>query len=95
MVQSDALSQQPDLIPEMDHNNENMILLLDNLFLNLLDVTLQEHVLNLGQINDFLKMFSPTNPPFGSPGDWKLELANGLNTLFYKDRNYVSNDLTL
>ena len=40
-------------------------------------------------------MFSPADPPFGSPGDWKLELVNGLNTLFYRDRNYVPDDLTL
>ena len=79
----------------MDHNNENMMLLPDNLFLNLLDVTLQECVLNLGQVDDFLKTFSSTDPPFGSPDDWKLELVYGLNTLFYKDRNYVPDDLAL
>ena len=79
----------------MDHDNENMTLLLDTLFLDLLDITLQEHVLNLGQVNDFLKTFSPTDPPFGSPNDWKLGLVNGLNSLLYKDRNYVSDDLTL
>ena len=72
-----------------------MILLPDDLFLNLLDITLQEHVLNLGQVNDFLKAFSPADPPFGSPNDWKLELVDGLNTLFYRDRNYVCDDLTL
>ena len=91
MIQSDALSQQLDLIPAMDHDNENMMLLPDNLFLNLL----QEHILNLGQVDNFLKTFSSTDPPFGSPGDWKLELVNGLNTLFYKDRNYVPDDLAL
>ena len=95
MIQSDALSWCPDLIPEMDHNNENMMLLLDDLFLSLLDVTLQECILNLGQIDDFLKTFSPTDPPFGSSGDWKLELVCGLNTLFYRNRNYIPDDLTL
>ena len=72
-----------------------MTLLSDNLFLNLLDVTLQEQVLNLGQVDDFLKTFSPTDPPFGSPDDWKMELVDGLNTLFYRDRNCVPDDLTL
>ena len=28
-------------------------------------------------------------------GNWKLEMVNGLNTLFYRDRNYVPDDLTL
>ena len=73
MVQSDTLSQQPDLIPDVDHNNENMMLLLDDLFLNLLDIALQKCVLNLGQINNFLKAFSPADPPFGCPSDWKLK----------------------
>ena len=72
-----------------------MMLLPDDLFLNLLDITLQEHVLNLGQVDNFLKAFSPIDPPFSSPSDWKLELVNGLNTLFYRDRNYVPDDLTL
>ena len=71
------------------------MLLPDNLFLSLLDITLQERVLNLGQVDDFLMTFSPADPPFGSPGDWKMELVNGLNILFYKNRNYVSDNLTL
>ena len=79
----------------MDHDNENMMLLPDNLFLNLLDITLQECVLKLGQVDNFLKTFSPTDPPFGSPNDWKLEPVNGLDTLFYRDRNYVPDDLNL
>ena len=61
-----------------------MTLLLDALFLNLLDLTLQDRVLNLGQLDDFLKDFSITDPPFGTSDDWKLELIDGRNTLFYK-----------
>ena len=72
-----------------------MTLLLDNLFLSLLDITLQDQVLNLGQVDNFLKTFLPTDPPFGAPDDWKLELVDGLHTLFYRDRNYVPNNLTL
>ena len=79
----------------MDHNNENMTLLPNNLFLNLLDITLQEHVLNLGQVDNFLKTFSPADPLFGSPDNWKLEVVDGLDTLFYKNRNHVPDDLTL
>ena len=95
MVQSDALSQRPNLIPDKDHDNENMMLLPDNPFLNLLDITLQECVLKLGQVDNFLKEFSPSDPPFGSPSDWRLELVNGSNTLFYKDKNYAPNNLDL
>ena len=84
MVQSDALSRQPDLIPAIDTDNEDMTLLLDNLFLNLLDLTLQDRVLSLGQLDDFLKTFLISDLPVGAPDDWKLELVDEKNTLFYK-----------
>ena len=72
-----------------------MTLLPDNLFLNLLDITLQDKVLKLGEIDDFLKTFSITDPPFGSTDNWKLETIGGKNILFYRDRNYIPNDLNL
>ena len=94
-MQSDTLLWWPNFIPEKDTNNKNLTLLSDNLFLNLLDITLQDRVLELGEIDDFLKIFSIANPPFGSTDDWKLESIEGRNTLFYKDRNYIPNDLDL
>ena len=72
-----------------------MTLLLDNLFLNLLDLTLQDRVLNLGQLDNFLKTFLISDPPFGAPDDWKLELVDGKNTSFYKGRNYIPDNLDL
>ena len=42
MVQSDALSQRPDLCPDDDTDNENMIILPDNMFLNHIDMDLQQ-----------------------------------------------------
>ena len=42
MVQSDALSQRPDLCPDDDTDNENMIMLPDNMFLNHIDMDLQQ-----------------------------------------------------
>ena len=95
MIQSDALSRRPDLIPSKDTDNEDMTLLPDTLFLNLLDLTLQDRVLNLGQLDDFLTTFSIDDPPFGALNDWKLELIDGKNTLFYKGQNYVLDDLDL
>ena len=95
MIQSDALSQRPNLIPSKDTDNEDMTLLPDALFLNLLDLTLQDRVLNLGQLDDFLTNFLVDDPPFGTSDDWKLELLDGKNTLFYRGRNYVPDDLDL
>ena len=42
MVQSDALSQQPDLCPDDDTDNKNMIMFPDNMFLNLIDMDLHK-----------------------------------------------------
>ena len=95
MIQSDALSRRPDLIPSKDTDNEDMTLLPDDLFLNLLDLTLQDRVLNLGQLDEFLKTLSIDDPPFGILDDWQLELIDGKNTLFYKGWNYVPDDLGL
>ena len=71
------------------------MLLPDNLFLNLLDLTLQDRVLDLGQLDNFLGTFLIVDPPFGTLGDWKLELVDGKNTLFYRGQNYVPDDLDL
>ena len=46
MIQSDTLSRRPDFIPSKDTDNENMTLLPDSMFLNLLDLTLQDRVLD-------------------------------------------------
>ena len=95
MIQSDALSYRPDFILDKDTDNENMTLLPEHMFLNLLDATLQDRVLDLGQIDDFLKTFSITDPPFGGAEDWKLEAIEGRTTLFYKGRNYIPDNLDL
>ena len=93
MIQSDALSRRPDFIPDWDTDNENLTLLPEHLFLNLLDITLQDMVLDLGQIDDFLKTFSINDPPFRAFEDWKLETIEGRNTLFYRGRDYILDDL--
>ena len=95
MIQSDALFRRPDFVLAKDTDNKNMTLLPENLFLNILDLTLQDRVLNLGQLDDFLRNFFIDDPPFGASDDWKLELVNGKNTLFYKGQNYVPDDLDL
>src|SRR6266699_1125532 len=44
MIQSDALSRQPDFIPDEDHDNEDMTLLPNQLFVNLIDIELQQRI---------------------------------------------------
>ena len=44
MIQSDALSRRPDFIPKEDHDNEDRILLSENMFINLVNVDLQDRI---------------------------------------------------
>ena len=44
MVQSDALSQRPDLCPEEDNDNEDIVMLPDELLVSLIDTDLQERI---------------------------------------------------
>ena len=44
MIQSDALSRRPDLCPENNNNTEDIIMLPDDLFLNLIDLELQKKI---------------------------------------------------
>lgn len=44
MVQSDTLSRWPDLVPDEDHDNEDIVLLPDKLFINLINLDLQRRI---------------------------------------------------
>src|SRR6266699_3631339 len=46
MVQSDALSRRSDFVLEEDHDNENVTMLSDRLFVNLIDAELQGRIAN-------------------------------------------------
>jgi hypothetical protein len=51
MVQSDALSRQPDYGAEEQFDDEKKTVLPENLFINLLDTELQERMLNGKEID--------------------------------------------
>ena len=51
IVQSDALSRRPDFTPEEDTDNENITMLLDELFMNLIDTELQEQILTCEKLD--------------------------------------------
>jgi len=44
MVQSDALSRQPDHIPDEDTDNKDLVLLPDKLFINLVNIELAKMI---------------------------------------------------
>ena len=101
MIQSDALSQRPDFIPEEDHDNENRIILLENMFINLIDLDLQDRIAKSKNydfdIKNALEILLERGPNTlqSDLEDWKLEKHNGENMMFYKGKNYIPNDLGL
>ena len=83
MVQSDALSRRPDLCPDEDKDNEDMIMLPDNMFLNLIDVDLQEKIAMSNDLDgnaaEALKLLLEKAPTHMTVGleDWTIERMNG------------------
>jgi RNase H-like domain found in reverse transcriptase len=96
MVLSDTLSRRPDHCPEEDETTEE-ILLLDNLFLNLLDVNLRDRItknkeydFNVTKAIELLQEEGPTSIQ-NDLEDWKIEVDNQ-KMIFYKGKQYVPKD---
>ena len=51
MILSDTLSQQLDFVPEKDTDNKDIALLLDQLFINLIDIKLQREIANTDNLD--------------------------------------------
>ena len=57
MVLSDALSRRPDLCPEEDNDNSDVIVLPKHLFVNLIDVDLKKRIANANELDTDMGMF--------------------------------------
>ena len=101
MIQSDALSRRPDLCPENDKDNEDIIMLPDDLFLNLIDLELQKKIAISddldGNAAEALKLLLETAPTSMTAGldDWTMDTTDGRNILFYKGKNYIPRNTEL
>ena len=101
MIQLDALSRQLDYIPDEDNNNVDRILLLENMFVNLMDLDLQDRIANMDKYNYDVKntlellLENGPNSLWQDLEDWRLEKHGDKNILFYKDKNYIPDDLDL
>ena len=66
MIQSDALSQRPNFIPDNDHDNEDVIMLPDKMLVNLIDMDLQEKIANSPEMDtnvaDAIKLLLEQGP---------------------------------
>ena len=95
MIQSDALSRQPDLCPDEDTDNEDIIVLPDDLFISLIDDSLQQCIVNSmnfdGIATKALKILLDAGPTLITRGlnNWTMDKSNGHTVLFYQGRNYI------
>ena len=101
MVQSDALSQRPDLCPEEDNDNQDIVMLPDDMFLNLIDLELQRKIAisddldgNAAEALKLLLEGAPTSMTAGL-NDWTIDKTDGRNILFYKGKNYIPRNTEL
>ena len=79
MIQSDTLSQRPNYGLDNEHDNKDIFLLPDNLFINLLDNNLQKQITDTKEIDfevketlDLLLKKGPTNLQ-KDLSDWKMK----------------------
>ena len=95
MIQSDALSRRHDYIPDEDNDNEDITMLPNNLFVNLIDVDLQQRIANCDAMDkdatDALKILlnQGSNVIGNQLDEWTMEEFNGKHILFFKEKNYV------
>ena len=73
----------------------------ENMFINLLDISLQDRILNGKELDSDVKdametllLEGPTNLQ-NDLHDWKVEEVDGKQTIFYKGKNYIPKDQEL
>ena len=95
MIQSDALSRRLDFIPNEDNDNEDITMLPDNLFINLIDLDLQKCIINCKDMDQdttkALMLLLEQKPATlkNDLEDWTLEKVDEKNVLFFKGKNYI------
>jgi Integrase zinc binding domain len=99
-IQADLLSQRPDLCPQgMD--NEDVVVLPEQLFVNLIDMELQKKIANAKNMDynaaEAIKELLEQGPKEAKKDliDWEVEEFEGENILLYKGKNYVPIDAEL
>ena len=98
IVQLDTLSRRLDFTPEEDTDNENITMLLDALFVNLIDTELQERILNCEKLDsdtmEALKVLLEEGPTTirNQLPDWTVEHVEGKQVLYYWGKNYIPKD---
>jgi RNase H-like domain found in reverse transcriptase/Reverse transcriptase (RNA-dependent DNA polymerase)/Integrase zinc binding domain len=93
-IQADSLLRRPDLCPQRT-DNEDVIVLPEHLFVNLIDMELQKKIANAKNMDydaaEAIKELLEQRPREAKKDlmDWEVEEFEGENILFYKGKNYV------
>ena len=101
MVQSDALSRRSDFYLDEDNDNEDMTLLPDNLFVNLIDLDLQRCIAASDTYDwtaaDAIKFLQADGPTEAQTdlSDWTIDHVDNKPILFYRDKCYVPKDIEI
>jgi hypothetical protein len=91
------LSSQPDLCPQ-ETDNEDVIVLPEHLFVNLIDMELQKKIANAKNMDydavEGIKESLEQGPKEVKKDleDWEVKEFEGEDILFYKEKNYVPID---
>jgi hypothetical protein len=99
-IQANSLSQRPDLCPQRI-DNEDVIVLPEHLFVNLINMELQKKIVNAKNMDydaaEAIKELLEQGPKEVKKNlmDWEVEEFKGENVLFYKGKNYVPIDMEL
>ena len=95
MIQLDTLSWRPDFVPDEDNDNEDITVLPNNLFINLIDLDLQKHIANCKDMDQdttkALTLLLEQKPATLKDDikDWTVEKVEDRNILFFKGKNYI------
>jgi hypothetical protein len=99
-IQANLLSQQPDLCPQ-GIDNEDIVVLPEHLFVNLIDMEFQRKIVNAKNMDydaaEVIEELLEQGPKEAKKdlGDWEVEEFEGENVLFYKGKNYMPIDTEL
>jgi RNase H-like domain found in reverse transcriptase/Integrase zinc binding domain len=99
-IQADSLSRRLDLCPQ-GTDNEDVIVLLEHLFVNLINMELQKKIANAKNLDydaaEAIKELLEQGPREAKKDlmDWEVEEFKGENVLFHKKKNYVPIDAEL
>ena len=101
MTQADALSRRSNHCPKDNHDNEDIVPLPDDLFVNLLDLEPQDWILKVTDLdfdvsNALEKLLDGELSNLTSDLDvWKVENLENGKAIFYKGKNYIPQDVDL